>query len=66
MIAVSQAQAKRFANGGALDISRTALAKKDFADGDIFRVGQREGGFLGLGIADKEANLLKIYKLFPN
>ena len=63
---LSQAQAKRFANGGALDISRTALAKKDFADGDIFRVGQREGGFLGLGIADKEANLLKIYKLFPN
>ena len=65
MIAVSSAQAKRFSNGGALDISRTSLAKKKFADGDIFRVSERDGKFLGLGITDKENSLLKIYKLFP-
>jgi tRNA pseudouridine55 synthase len=57
-------QAKRFSNGGALDISRTALREKDPADKQIFRVRENTSGFLGLGICSKEKNQIKIYKLF--
>lgn len=60
---VTPAQAKRFSNGGALDISRTCLAK-GCDDKQIFRVKEKSGSFLGLGITDKEKNQLKIYKLF--
>ena len=60
-IAVSDAQAKRFSNGGALDIERTYLKKIDYEDGQIFRVKNRNNEFLGLGIVDKSTNLLKIY-----
>ena len=61
-VSVTPAQAKRFQNGGALDISRTYLARgcKDKA---IYRV-KDKNKFLGLGITDKESNLIKIYKLF--
>lgn len=59
---VTPAQAKRFQNGGALDISRTYLAK-GCGDKEIYRV-KDKNKFLGLGITDKESNLLKIYKLF--
>ncbi len=61
-IAVSDAQAKRFSNGGALDKSRTALRSLDHIDGELFRVKNREKNFLGLGIV--QGNDLKIYKLF--
>ncbi len=60
-VSVSDAQAKRFSNGGALDISRTYLAKTEFEDGEIFRVKSRSGEFLGLGITDIKSGLLKIY-----
>lgn len=63
-VSVSDAQAKRFSNGGALDIDRTCLKKLDVNDGDIFRVKDRENNFLGLGIIGLEKRLLKIYKLF--
>lgn len=63
-VSVSDAQARRFSNGGALDIERTYLKKLDVKDGTIFRVKDRENAFLGLGIADREKGLLKIYKLF--
>lgn len=62
--AVSEAQARRFLNGGALDIDRTYLKTIEVNDGDIFRVKDREHKFLGLGIVDLESRLLKIYKLF--
>lgn len=62
-IEISDAQAKRFSNGGALDLTRTALRSRKNTDGEIFRVKSREGGFLGLGTVKGE--LLKIYKLFP-
>ena len=62
--AVSEAQARRFLNGGALDIDRTYLKTIEVNDGDIFRVKDREHKFLGLGIVDMESRLLKIYKLF--
>ena len=63
-VSVSDAQAKRFSNGGALDIDRTYLKKLDVNDGNIFRVKDRKNNFLGLGIIDLEKRLLKIFKLF--
>lgn len=63
-ITVSDAQAKRFSNGGALDMDRTALAKANAENGEIIRVSDRQGNFLGLGEADSESGQLKIYKLF--
>ncbi len=62
-LAVSDAQAKRFSNGGALDISRTALKSGGAAEGELFRVKNKNGVFLGLGKV--ESGLLKIFKLFP-
>lgn len=61
---VSEAQARRFGNGGGLDLGRTALARKVPADGAVFRVCTQEGVFLGLGRADTETNELKVLKLF--
>lgn len=64
MIKISQAQSKRFSNGGALDLNRTALKNQNVRDKTIFRVNDNNGGFIGLGIVDAENRLLKIYKLF--
>lgn len=63
-ITVSDAQAKRFSNGGALDMARTVLARANAESGEIIRVSDRQGNFLGLGTADSESGQLKIYKLF--
>lgn len=60
-VSVSDAQARRFSNGGALDIARTQLAKSGAENGSVFRVKNRSGCFLGLGIADTDSGLLKIY-----
>lgn len=59
---VSDAQAKRFYNGGALDTARTALSKSNPDNGAIYRVKDRSGKFLGLGIICD--NIIKIYKHF--
>lgn len=64
MIKISQAQSKRFSNGGALDLNRTVLKNQNVRDKTIFRVNDNNGGFIGLGITDAENRLLKIYKLF--
>ena len=61
---VSEKQAVRFKNGGALDISRTSLRNKEIPDQTVFRVRDNEGAFLGLGVTS--GALLKIYKLFIN
>lgn len=61
-VVVSPPQATRFYNGGELDINRTYLAKITPQQGEIFRVKDRQGGFLGLGIV--KDNSLKIYKHF--
>ncbi|MCI2112410.1 MAG: tRNA pseudouridine(55) synthase TruB [Ruminococcus sp.] len=63
-VSVSDAQSRRFSNGGVLDIDRTYLKKIDLKNGDILRVKDRENNFLGLGVVDLEKRLLKIYKLF--
>lgn len=62
-LTVSDAQATRFSNGGALDLSRTAL-KNTADDGALYRVYDRSGLFIGLGRVCTDENLLKIEKLF--
>ena len=60
-VVVSDKQAHRFVNGNPLDIVRTPL--RDYAgDKKIFRVKDRQGGFLSLGIIDGDS--LKLYKHF--
>lgn len=58
---VSEAQAKRFSNGGALDISRTALRSAENIEGNIYRI-KYDDKFFGLGIVKNE--IIKIYKHF--
>ena len=65
-LTVSDAQAKRFQNGGALALDRTALCSRTYCDGQRFRVKTRDGIFIGLGKADAKQNLLKIVKTFIN
>ena len=61
-LVVSDAQAVRFHNGGALDVNRTYLEKLKPSNGAIFRVKDKSHNFLGLGIV--KDNLLKIHKHF--
>ena len=63
-VAVSEPQAKRFSNGGELDINRTFLGKKGCEDGEIYRIKTKDGVFLGLGKVNKEKNVIKFYKKF--
>ena len=63
-VVISQPQAKRFCNGGQLDLSRLKI--KNIADGEIIRVKSQENKFIGLGKADFNNNWLAIYKLFDN
>ena len=63
-ITVSEKQALRFANGNPIDIARTQI-KNSAANGEIIRVSGRDNIFIGLGKADTEKGLIKIYKLFP-
>ena len=58
---VSDKQANRFVNGNPLDIARTAL-KNCAADKRIYRVKDKQGAFLSLGVVDGEE--LKLYKHF--
>ncbi len=60
---VSELQARRFANGGCLDLNRLHLS--DFQKDEIIRVKSPQNQFLGLGKADKDNQQLCIYKLFP-
>lgn len=63
VLTVSEKQASRFKNGNPLDLSRTAL-KDSFSDGKIYRLHDREGNFLSLGITDAEKGVIKLYKYF--
>ena len=62
-LTVTQAQARRFQNGGELDLCRTSLSGRKVSEGERFRVLGPEG-FLGLGRADLETGSLKVLKLF--
>lgn len=59
-ITVSDAQAKRFRNGGALALVRI----KEFSGSGIFRVYSPEKEFLGLGKTNEETGELDIAKLY--
>lgn len=65
-IIVSDAQAKRFSNGGALDISRTKLRNNPPPDGAVLRVLDGKKSFLGLAKAEENSGLLRIFKLFAH
>lgn len=60
-VVVSDKQAHRFVNGNPLDVVRTPL-RDSAEDKKIFRVKDRQGAFLSLGIIDGE--VLKLYKHF--
>ena len=60
-LTVSEAQAKRFSNGGALDSSRTSLRSAENIEGNIYRI-KYDDKFFGLGIV--RDNEIKIYKHF--
>ena len=60
-VVVSDKQANRFVNGNPLDIARTDL-RYGTEDKKIYRVKDRQGAFLSLGIVDKD--VLKMYKHF--
>lgn len=64
VVTVSDAQATRFQNGGALALERTRLKNKTDIDQAVYRVKTRDGDFLGLAKADLAQGLLKIEKLF--
>lgn len=59
-VSVSEAQARRFGNGGALDLVRI----KNFSGSGLFRVYSPDGAFLGLGRANSETNELEIARLY--
>ena len=59
-VTVSEAQGKRFRNGGELDLNRI---HKDFCN-SLYRIFAPDGSFLGLGEADTENNLLKPKRVF--
>lgn len=62
---ISEPQAKRFSNGGALDITRTQLKNANLPDKTRLRIKNRETGeFLGLGITDSQSATVKILKHF--
>ena len=62
-VSVSHLQAKRFANGGALEASRIR-PNPALADKEICRVVQRDKNFWGLGIFDETSGEIKVYKQF--
>ncbi|MEE0859624.1 MAG: tRNA pseudouridine(55) synthase TruB [Acutalibacteraceae bacterium] len=61
-VKISQPQAKRFCNGGQLDISRLKI--NNLQNEEIIRVKTHNDYFIGLGKAEIENNWLAIYKLF--
>jgi len=60
-LVVSDKQAHRFVNGNPLDVVRTEL-RNGTEDKKIYRVKNRQGDFLSLGIV--EGDLIKLYKHF--
>ncbi len=63
-ITVSEKQAVRFSNGNPIDIARTSV-KNSACGGEVLRISDRQGKFIGLGKTDIEVGLIKIFKLFP-
>lgn len=64
-ITVSEAQAKRFANGGAL-LSERIKSIPNVSDGDIIKVKDARGIFIGLGKYSEKYSEIKVYKQFAD
>ena len=62
-VRISEKQAFRFNNGGALMLSRLRFQNEP-EQGELLRVYDNEGVFLGLGIADREKEELAVKKRF--
>ena len=62
-VKVSEKQAFRFRNGGSLMIERLRDIN-NIRDGEMFRIKDYSGGFIGLACADLSVNELKFKKLF--
>ncbi len=60
-LVVTDKQAHRFKNGNPLDVMRTEI-KNAAEDKKIYRVKDKEGNFLSLGIVDED--MIKLYKHF--
>lgn len=65
-IFISAPQAKRFANGGALDTKRIHRKPEIINDGGIYRIKSQDGIFMGLGIYKAEMLEIKVYKQFAD
>jgi tRNA pseudouridine55 synthase len=62
-VAVSEAQAKRFSNGGALDLKRTSLRRAVPPEETVLRVKNPKGDFLGLGrVAAGQIRVLRLFR----
>jgi tRNA pseudouridine55 synthase len=59
-VSVSEKQAKRFRNGGELDLTRL---KGNYSDG-MYRIFDPDDTFLGLGEADALKGIMKVIKVF--
>lgn len=62
-VAVSEAQSRRFQNGGGLDMQRLRLRAKP-EEGQVLRVYGPQGSFLGLARADLNRSELRFLKRF--
>lgn len=61
-VRVTAAQSVRFANGGALELCRTALRSQQPPQGARYRVLSPEGAFLGLGeVSQTELRVLRVF-----
>lgn len=64
-VQISEKQAFRFKNGGSLSIDRIKCPH-DLNNGEMFRIKERSGIFLGLACADLTTGELKFRKLFQS
>lgn len=65
-IFLSDAQSKRFANGGALDTKRIRNKPEALTDSTIYRIKSQNNTFMGLGIFKAETEEIKVYKQFAD
>lgn len=64
-VTVTGPQARRFSNGGALDLLRTSMKSRPQKEGAVCRVLSPEGRFLGLGAVRFGSGELRVLRLFP-
>lgn len=65
-IILSDPQAKRFSNGGALSIDRIRRKPEGINDGGLYRIKSQGGVFIGLGKYCADSSEIKVYKQFSD